>query len=150
MLFKVCCLQVCPQFLWSHDCPKSPLCTTDAKMSNDPIGFGRTTLDLLNQGRNRRTALFIPPLPGAVPQPWRASWAGGRCLGMSCVGQGGVLGILSQDAPSPPPWGLQTEHRAAPCRDTLALLCGAKLSRWTHNFLSTYTSSVSDMLAISF
>lgn len=100
-MFKVSCLQVCPWFLWSHDCPKSPLCITDANTSNDPIGFGHTTLDLLNQGRNHCTLGFIPPPPGAVPQPQRAGWAGWTCLGDVLGWTGRGLGHSKSRCPFP-------------------------------------------------
>lgn len=52
-----------------------PSVPSDAKVSNDPIGFGHVTPDLLNQGRKHLfhwAVDFISPPPGAVPQPWRA------------------------------------------------------------------------------
>lgn len=149
-MFKVGCLQVCPWFLWSHDCPKSPLCITDANTSNDPIGFGHTTLDLLNQGRNHCTLGFIPPPPGAVPQPQRAGWAGWTCLGDVLGWTGRGLGHSKSRCPFPSASGgfrLSTEQHPA----GMPSLCCVEPS-WAgkHRQLSTYTSSVSDMLAISF
>lgn len=114
MLLKFCCLQVCPRFLWSHDCPKSPLCITDGKMSNDPVGFGRTTLDLLNQGRNHCSVGFIPPPPGAVPR--RTSWDGWRCLGDILCWTGRGLWCSKSRCPFPTASGgfrLSTEQHPA-------------------------------------
>lgn len=152
MVFKFCCLQVCPWFFWSHDCPKSPLCTTEAKMSNDPIGLGHSTLDLLNQGRNPCSVGFTPPPPGAVPQPQRAGWAGWRCLGDVLCWTGRGLGCSKWRCSFPTASGgfrLSTEEHPA----GMPWLCCVGPSwadKHTDKFLSTYTSSVSDMLAISF